>query len=223
MDSDMGVLEKSHLPGFVKEKKPDVSSPYSKNYFLSSSWQMGNITLKNGNEIENVLMRFDIVRHTVEFKNDADIYIVSGLSIDSFEWVDSEKGSLVSFDPVKNYYNSETALFGFFEVLDEHKVQFDDYKLLVHHSVWLYPATASVSLSGSHRQNQIHYQEDYYLAVNGELQKFDKKKKNNYSLFAAEEMEVKGFIKKNGLGFKSREDVITIFDYYSELLSSSMK
>ncbi len=35
IDADMGVLEQSHLPGFVKEKKPEVGNPYARNYYLS--------------------------------------------------------------------------------------------------------------------------------------------------------------------------------------------
>jgi len=220
-DPDMGVLEKSHLPGFIKERKPEVEDLHSRNYYLNYSWQLGSIVLKGGIEISNVLFKYDIIRHILEVKDNLDIYILSVKSVDSFYWLDANNGKKILFQPVDSYYNAPEAIFGFFEVLGTFKSIEDKFELLIHHSVWLYPATSSVSLSGSHKSNDIFWREDFYLSIDGELNKLDRKRKNNYSLFSPYHQEMREFIRKKGLTFRKKEDLTSIFSQYMILVSDT--
>jgi hypothetical protein len=217
----MGVLETTHLPGFVKERKPDVENPYSRNYYLNNSWQLGNIKFSKDQQIENIFFKYDLVKQILEIKQDEAIYLVSAKNVDSFHWIDVNTGSLIQFDPVSRYYNATEAIFGFFEVIDEQTTGIDEYKLLVHHSVWLYPATSSVSLSGSHRSNQIYWKEEFYISRNGELKKLNNSRKDNLPVFEEYQDLVKTHIRKKGLYFRNREDIKEIFEYYINLVSES--
>ena len=70
--------------GFIKEKKPEISNPYAKNYYLSNSWQVGSVDLADGSKLTDVLLKYDVVKHIVEIKKEDDVYLVSAKSVNDF-------------------------------------------------------------------------------------------------------------------------------------------
>jgi hypothetical protein len=221
MDADRSVLDTNDLPGFVKEKKPEVENPHSKNYYLSSLWQVGTVDFVNNAYLENVLLKYDIVKHIVEIKDGEEVFMVSAKSVDNFTWFNTELSHFEKFESIENFYNVPEALFGFFEVLTATRNGVDEYKLLSHHDVYVYVANTSVSLSGSHRSNDLFWDDQFYLFVNGNITSIPDKRKEAYPLFVDHEVTMKKFIRKKGLNFKSPEDVHQIFSEYFRLINHS--
>ena len=106
------------------------------------------------------------------------------------------------------------------EVLATHHNGLDEFKVLTHHDVWVYQANTSVSLSGSHRSNDLFWKDDFFLFKNGKVTRIDEKRKENYGSFKPYEKEMKQFIRKNGLYFKTSEDLTLIYREYFKLISS---
>jgi len=217
IDSDRSVLDNNNLPGFIKEKKPEVSNPYAKNYYLSNSWLVGSVDLADGSKLTDVLLKYDVVKHIVEIKKEDDVYLVSAKSVNDFEWFDIGSSSFEHFETTSNYHHKPDAAFGFFQVLAESRSGQEELKLLGHHSVWMYPATAAVSLSGSHRSNEIIWSEAYYLYANGELYRISEKRKENYELFGDYQEAMSKYIRNNGFNFKKERNVMKIFTEYFSL------
>ncbi len=221
MDTDRSILDTNERPGFIKEKKPEVENPLSKNYYLSSVWQVGSINFVNSKSLNNVLLKYDIVKHIVEIKDGDQVYMVSAKSVDNFTWFNTEQSHFERFESIENFYDIPEALFGFFEVLNSSKNGIDEYKLLSHHDVYVYVANTSVSLSGSHRSNDLFWSDQFYLYKNGNIVAIPGKRKEAYSMFKDHEDEMKKFIRKNGLYFKNHEDLNKIFSEYFRLIINS--
>lgn len=223
MDSDRSILDSNELPGWIKEKKPEVENPYARNYYLSSQWQVGNVEFSNNTSVDNVLIRYDVVKHIVEIKNKEEVFLVSAKSVEGFTWYNTSVSAFEKFESTKNFYNVPEALFGFFEVIAEKQVGLDEYKVLTHHDVYVYLATTSVSLSGSHRSNDIYWNNKYFLFQNGNISALPAKRKDLYPMFGDYAQVMKKFIKTKGLFLKDKEDVERIFSRYFELLDQSAK
>ncbi len=221
IDADRSILDRNNLPGFIKEKKPEVVNPYSKDYYLSSFWQVGNVVFVNNKVLDNVLLKYDIVKHIVEIKEGEEVYLVSANSVKDFTWFNNEVSDFETFESTKNFYDLPEPLFGFMEVLVTHQNGLDEFKVLAHHDVWLYQANTSVSLSGSHRSNDLFWKDDFYLFKNGKVTRIIEKRKDNYASFSPYEAEMKKFIRNNGLFFKAREDLKQIYNEYFKLISSN--
>jgi hypothetical protein len=218
IDADRSILDQNNLPGFIKEKKPEVDNPYSKNYYLSTYWQVGNVVFVNNKVLDNVLLKYDIVKHIVEIKDGEEVYMVSANSVKDFTWFNNEVSDFEIFESTKNFYDLPEPLFGFMEVLTAHQDGLDEYKVLTHHDVWLYQANTSVSLSGSHRSNDLFWENDFFLFKNGKVTRIAEKRKDNYATFKPFENEMKKFIRNNGLFFKTSEDLTQIYNEYFELM-----
>ncbi len=219
IDADRSILDQNNLPGFIKEKKVGIESPYSKNYYLSSLWQVGSVTFTNEQMLDNVLLKYDVVKHIVEIKDDNETYMVSANSVKNFTWFNNEVSHFENFESTRNFYDLPEPLFGFLEVIVEKQIGLDEYKVLAYHDVWLYQANTSVSLSGSHRSNDIFWKDKFYFFKNGEMIVIPQKRKENYASFDPYVREMKEFIRSNGLYFRSSEDLSMIYGEYFRLIS----
>lgn len=194
------------------EIKPRVESPYGRSYFLTDSWQIGNINLINGQSVDNVVMRYDIVKHLIEFRQGEDIYIVSASRVRHFNWIDHMTARIAQFVRCTDYEHEGVTPLGFYE-----RVYNGGVEVLVHNRVNVFQASASVSLSGSHRSNQIIYAKDYYLAEDKKTIRIQKRNKFNYPLFKPFHEEIRSFARKKGLLFRRQADLIQIVLYYEKL------
>ncbi len=219
IDADRSILDQNNLPGFIKEKKPNVDSPYSRNYYLSSLWQAGSVSFINNQVLENVLLKYDVVKHIVEIKDEKEIFMVSAKSVKNFKWFNTELSHFENFESTRNFYDLPELLFGFLEVIVERQIGLDEFKVLAYHDVWLYQANTSVSLSGSHRANDVYWKDKFYFFKNGEVIVIPQKRKENYSSFYPHEIEMKKFIRNKGLYFKTIEDLSLIYGEFFRLIS----
>ena len=96
VDPDMSVLENAETPGFVRELKPKVENPYSRNYYLASNWSMGYVEFKEGGGVEGPI-KFDVVKNLIEYKNREDIYLIPSYSVSRFSFYDNNTFSERTF------------------------------------------------------------------------------------------------------------------------------
>jgi hypothetical protein len=219
MDADRSILDTNERPGFIKEKKPETENPYARNYYLTPQWQIGEVDFVNDVTLENVLLKYDVVKHIVEIKDGEEVFMVSARSVDHFRWFNNSDSDFEEFESTRNFYNVPEALFGFFEVLIDTQVGMVDYKVLTHHNVYVYVANTSVSLSGSHKTNDLFWESKFFLFENGTIVPIPEKRKDTYALFGEHQEEMKRFIKRKGLYFKDKNDVELIFAEYFKLIS----
>ena len=211
VDPDMSVLENAETPGFVKELKPKVENPYSRNYYLASNWSMGHVDFKEGGAIDGPI-KFDVVKNLIEYKKEEDIYLIPSYSVSSFSFYDMNTFGERTFTRADEFDYIETNALGFLEVL--HKGTLSAY---AHHEIAVYPASYSVSLSGSHRSNSIVWEEVYFVEKEGKVRLLSQKRKENQYLYDGKADMVWDYIKRNGLNYKRRNDIISIFEYYNSL------
>ena len=207
----MSVLENAETPGFVRELKPKVENPYSRNYYLASNWSMGYVEFKEGGGVEGPI-KFDVVKNLIEYKNREDIYLIPSYSVSRFSFYDNNTFSERTFTRADEFDYIDTNALGFLEVLQEGSLS-----AYAHHEIAVYPASYSVSLSGSHRSNSIVWEEVFFVQKDGEVRLLSQKRKENQFLFDDKADVVWEFIKSNGLSYKRRNDIISIFEYYNSL------
>lgn len=212
IDPDMSMTESGYTPGFVREMKPKVDNPYSKSYYLAGQWQTGSILLKSGEEIKNVPIKYDVVKNLIEVKFDKDVYYISSRNVDSFKWFDYSSYRENEFVPCHYFEIESENPVGFFKKVYDGKLQ-----LYIHYTVSVFQANSSVSVTGSHRDNDIVWNEEYYVNFDDKLVKLHPKRKPNLYLFEENQDQVLHYMRISGYWFKNEGDIIQVLQYFDTL------
>ena len=148
----------------------------------------------------------------MEISFEDELKVLYASKIDSFSWHNHSGIGEAKFVRCSNYQGIDEDMKGFLQVVAEGPLTLASYTYLK-----VYPATSSVSLSGSHRDHNIFKKEDFFVLTGNEIKDFPKKRREALGLMSNHREAVKGYIRKNGLIFSRKEDLIRIIRYYNSL------
>lgn len=194
------------------ELKPQLAKPNAQYYYISEEFRTGRIFLTSGMVVENLPMRYDIMRNRMEVIFKDEVRLLYASKIDSFYWFDTSGSGKSKFIRCSEFIQLPESMKGFLEIITEGALNLGSYTYLK-----VYPATSSVALSGSHRKHNIFKKEDFFIIENQRLQLFPKKRKLALELMTDHRKEVQEFIREKGLLFSRKDDLIKILDYYNSL------
>lgn len=200
--------------GAISEIKPARLNPNALHIYANPDWQTGKINSYGNETLENVPMRYDIIRNRLVLLVENDLKALYGRHVRSFEWLVSSQNRKVVYINCEEFMFKEEDLTGFLEVLAE-----GEYSLFSHKVIKIFQGNSSTSLSGSHRKDDIYALDHYYTMQEGFVVSLPKKRKALFDFFSEYETEIKKFINKNGLLLKRKPDLIKIFEYLNKLSS----
>ncbi|MGI9542856.1 MAG: hypothetical protein ACR2MX_06320 [Cyclobacteriaceae bacterium] len=194
------------------ELKPKITNPYSQFHYIKDEYNPGTILLFDSAKIENVPMRYDIMRNRMEILLKDETKVLYARKIINFDWFDSDLSRKAKFVNCREYAMTDLDIKGFFEVLVE-----GDFTLLSHTALKIFTNTSSVSVSGSHRSSNIFKKENFYLQIDNKVTPLPKKRKKILALIPDQKEAIIKYSRKRGLLFNRKKDLIEIFEYYNTL------
>ncbi len=198
--------------GILYELKPRPTNPTAKYFYISDFFKTGDIYLRTGQKLSNVPIRYDIMRNRMEISFEDELKVLYASKIDSFTWFNPGGTGKSKFVRCKRFKDIDEDMKGFLQVIAEGPLTLGSYTYLK-----VYPATSSVSLSGSHRDHNIFKKEDFFVIAGDELDDFPKKRKEALTLMADHRDAVKRYMRQHGLIFSRKDDLIKIVRYYNTL------
>lgn len=181
--------------------------------YYSDQWLQGKVVFRDGKELKDVLIKYDIANEIVETNDGERKQAYKGEDVSAFQWLNIYTGQLSDFKKCSGYKLDDTELVGFFEVVLNDEVSF-----FAHPTIHVKDPDYVEGLDVGSRDYKIKKVEEYYLAFNNTL--FALKKNKNIRNLKNDIPGLKEFVKKNKLSFKDRSDLIAITKYLNTINSN---
>lgn len=178
--------------------------------YYSDQWLRGTVFFRDGKELEDILLKYDIANEIVETNDSGRKLAYKGEDVSAFQWLNIYTGQLSEFKKCKGYELDDTELVGFFEVILNDEVSF-----FAHPTIHVKEPDYVEGLDVGSRDYKIKKVEDYYLAFNKKL--VELKKSKNIRALKSDIPGLKAFAKTNKLSFKDRNDLIAIAKYLNTI------
>lgn len=182
--------------------------------YLNEEWVQGNIEIKQNTLIENLPIRYDLGNQTLEIKYEGEVKICPLDRIQNF-----------------SYLNVESNLFKYFNTSEVNNIGFDLPKgicriLMNDNNLTLIKYIYTEKIEGNYNlalsmgdpNHKIVKKETPYAIVDETVYEVKNSFNRNSDIFGNKSAQVKAFVKKNRLKFKSETDLIEIFAHYNSLL-----
>lgn len=181
--------------------------------FLHDEWVIGTIQIKKNTVVEDVPIRYNMDNQTLEIKYEGEVKICPLERLHSFAYLNF-KGS-----QFKYYNTSEVNNIGFDIPKGICRIIVDDkIRLLQYVYLETIKSNYNVALATGDPNHKLVKKETPYAIVNDKVYEVKGNFKGNQDIFGDKSSQVKSFIKKNKLKFKTDEDLTQIFEYYNSLL-----
>lgn len=178
--------------------------------YYSDQWLRGKVILRDGKELEGILLKYDIANEIVETNDGGKKQAYKGEDVSAFHLLNMYTGQLSEFKKCRGYELDDTELVGFFEVILNDEVSF-----FAHPTIHVKEPDYVEGLDVGSRDYKIKKVEDYYLAFNKKL--VELKKSKNTRALKNDIPGLKAFVKTNKLSFKNRNDLIAIAKYINTI------
>lgn len=181
--------------------------------YLNEEWVQGNIEIKQNTLIEDLPIRYDLGNQTLEIKYEGEVKICPLDRIQNFSYLN------IGGNQFKYFNTTEVNNIGFDLPKGICRVLVDDNTTLIK---YIYSekiqGNYNLALAMGDPNDKIVVKETPYAIVNDKVYEVKGSFKRNQDIFSDKSSQVKSFIKKNKLKFKSEEDLTEIFEYYNSLL-----
>ena len=175
--------------------------------FLFDNWLKGTAELEDGTVYKEIFLKYSSFKDELFFKNSKDEALLAFvLPVKSFLLEVGTENHLFKngFPEVDNF--SKTT---YYRVLFDGKITLllKSYKTLMENKSY-----NSATTEKKFTDNTI-----YYVFKDGAMKKFKPSKKDFLELLPTKAIEIETFMKKEKLDFKSNDDLVKIFEFYSSL------
>ena len=180
-------------------------------YYLDEDWNTGTVFLSGNRTYTDLRLKYNLHDDELEVFFENEIKVLPTHLVDSFEWVDTDKQSTVSFVNASKYAFEDTKLVGFLEV-----EQGGALKLVTRHKMKVRGPTYVEGLSIGDRDSKLYTIERSYLVKDNRLLALQKNHRYNLQFFK-DRKEVTEFVKRNKLKLNKKEDIAKTVSFYNNL------
>jgi hypothetical protein len=194
--------------GFMEFHAKPEATPES--IYLDDAWTKGSVSLRSGQEIADLSIRYDLKNNLLEIQTPTGIKVVGLMKVRRFE--------LAFASGAKMFTNAGELkakdVTGIVEVLTNGKA-----RLLSKPYIEVIPSNYNPALNVGSQKDQFVKKESLIIVVGDEPTQLPKSSKKLLKMFGAQEEKVSAYVKENDLSIKRKEDVIKIVAYYNQLVS----
>ena len=180
-------------------------------YYLFDNWSPGTITMRNGEEVQDMFLKYDFQNHSLEIKTDSAYYALSAADTKSFTVYDDEQNDFRHFVAAQDYGLGNTPLVGALEMHYEGRLS-----LLSRTAPKLIEANYAGALSGGSKSDKIVKEKEYFLAEQEQVTPLPTERKEAIKMLRTYDPEIKDFVKENRLKPKRQEDLVLIVKHLNQ-------
>ncbi|KEO73643.1 hypothetical protein [Anditalea andensis] len=203
--------EYSTGPGSFIQGIPVTKAPLKGTVYLYENYSPGILITTDEEKVSDVNLRYNIQDQKIEMrKNNLDIQLNSRL-IDSFHILNDSEAEFINVFSLPVDQNH--GLDGFMQIYGNA----DGQMLLKRWYLNIKKANYNVALSTGTKYDEAIVKSEMFLVSDNQLISFQGKNKEIKSNFPNKSKELITFVKANKIKFKSNEDYILFFNYFSTL------
>lgn len=180
--------------------------------YLVEAWNMADVTLKNGIELKEKLIKYDLENHLIEIKVDEKVKVIDESKVKKFKWLNTENAEREEFLNGSSFTLNGSILLGFF------KLEFDGaQRLLSYTNLRLQKANYVPALNSGEKNDKLVKETTLYIEKDKTLYKVPKSRKKFMELkvFEKNRDEVLKHIKSNNLSIRQKGDLIEVVKFAS--------
>jgi hypothetical protein len=204
------ILDKEVNPGEVLMEFDDRDKEIIGNYYIHENWQKGNIVLKSGTEIKNQLIRFDLEYDLLEVKLSDNLKVVPLRKLNYYRIIDQAASNIFQNCDVYSF-NDGTSLSGICQVLED-----EYYGAIIKYTYNIREATYVPALDMGKKDDEVIIKEYPFLTKDKIIYKIPGRKKDFYAFFINPDVDIKSYMREQGLNYKNKDDLIKILQYVNE-------
>lgn len=186
--------------------------------YLDTVWARGYVKLIQPipavggtpqDSLGGLAMRYNVYSNEVEVLLDTykDVKAIPGNRIKYFSV--QRNGQPIRLVNVENYPSDKTPK-GFYEVLADGKLM-----LLQNYRVRVQKPTYNAAVGVGEKDHRFSVETDWYVAHNGQAEKWSPSKKAVLQLMKDREKEVSNYLKNHQPDFKNQDDLVQLFAFYN--------
>jgi len=199
------IAEGTMMEEQIKKYSTPLRNNRNHNLYIDKIWQNSAVITTKG-ETMYFNGRFNVLDEAIELKNKSGIRSIRASGV-SAAMVGDRFFISVKKDKIKKQESDS-----FFEILSMGNIN-----LYMKHFLDTRMSGTNTLTSAYNGSKEYFIAEDLYYHTEDQLCQKLPSRKNTMNLFGEKKMEVKKFISTNNLKFKSKQDLIRIFDFYNSL------
>lgn len=200
-------------PGSIISEIPYVPEEYKGSFYILDEWSRGDAVLLSGDSLTDYPLKYDIEHQRLEILVEGKVKILERSELFSFNWLNKAKNDKQYFFNASDFKYLEPPAVGMFEIL----VDGDELKLFSLKETKLREGNYNQQIDIGDRRPKIIQGESFYIWREGIVFKLSKNKRKTLVHFRGKAKEIEAYAKENGLGFKKREDLVALVNYYLNL------
>jgi hypothetical protein len=170
-----------------------------------NDWQLSDIFLKNGNTISNIKVKYNAFTSQMLYQYNNNIYVIG--APDSISKIKFPNNIF----EYKQYTKGKQSEKGFFEVIIKGKLG-----LLNKYEYKILESNYNVALNVGNKNDRLVIKEQLCLELGEQIVILNKKSVLS-ELLKDKYKEVSDYMKKEGLSYKNKEDMIKVVTFYNQL------
>lgn len=206
---EVNMLEQQINPGAVIDELPLPSPSIEGSFYLYEDWCKGSVTLKNGDVIDDVLLKYDLKNNILEIKTPKFVKVCIPNLLKEFS-LEDDLQQRTEFTNISAFDRSKIGIL-------EIRYAKGDHMYAVEHYAEIKEATYVPAIDMGSRNKKILKKSNHYLVKNTNLIPFKKSKKSILNITGKHSSTVESYIKSNGLKLKKEEDLLQLMRYYIDM------
>lgn len=168
-------------------------------------WQKAEIVFRNGQKFPELMVRYNVYTNQMLFQHSGKTFIIG--APDSIAEIKFRSRTFV----YREYIKGNKLEKSYFEIAVPGKVA-----LLYKYEIEMIRANYNVALNIGNKNNRLELRQHQFLMANYQLTELTRKSKP-IIFFSDKNKEISEFMDKEGLSFKTREELVKIVSYYNGL------
>lgn len=195
------IVDVQTNPGEVLVEFDNRSREIVGNFYIEDAWRKGNVYLKSGTEIKNLLVRYDLEYDLLEVKLPDQLKVVPLRKIDFYKIIDRDSANIYRNCDAYSFEDG-TPLTGICRVIAEGL-----YGGIVKYSYQVREPTYVPALDMGDQREKVSIKQNLFLTRDNVLYELPARKKEFYDFFINPGFDIRLYMKENRLNRKDLNDL----------------
>lgn len=205
------IAEQSVNPAGVIDEFPLPAPTLQGSLYLNDDWKQGRLVLKNGDELNDVMLNYDLQNSLLEIKSKRAIKVCPPMLLEKFEIKDGF-GSSKNFENLANYDKNKIGIL-------EIKYNKGNYTYAVNPYIFIREPSYVPTMDVGNRNKKVLKKMKYYFIKNDKLIPFKRSKKSILNLASNNSDKVESYMKSNKINLKDDNALAGVMKFYIDLLN----
>lgn len=194
-------------PIMVQRYSKVQGSPY---YFGGDKWYNATIYLANGQEMNNISVRYNSFADELEYERDGKILVVDNYNIKGFDFTVRDE---ITGDRVKYEFRNGFSVPGEIKPTEFYNVIYSGGEISLLEKIYVIESTVTPAAYGESSYTKFVPVDKMILIMSDQVSDFKNRKKSFYDISPSNKGKIKAYIKKMDINLRNQQDIVHLLTY----------